>query len=239
MRVIIDFSLRDPAENLALEEAILKSYEENRVPPTLRIWRNPRCVVIGRGQNPEDEADLEFCRRYRIPIVRRPSGGGAVYHHPGNLNFSLFLPLDGPWAEVRRAYETIGGLLAEALEKRLGLKARVEKSSMLVEGLKISGMAQYRRRGLLFHGTLLLWDDRIPMERVLLALRPGYSPSGVPSQPGPTGSLTGILGKRVSLEEGARILLTAFKPLGRFGREEISLREWAVAWTRVSSYRLF
>ncbi len=239
MRVIIDFSLRDPAENLALEESILRSYGEDRVPPTLRIWRNPRCVVIGRGQNPKDEADLDFCRRYRIPVVRRPSGGGAVYHHPGNLNFSLILPLDGPWADVRKAYEIIGGLLAEALGERLGLRARVNGSSVLVGDLKVSGMAQYRRRGLLFHGTLLLWDDRIPMEKVLLALRPGYSPSGVPSQPGPTGSLAGILKRDVTLEEGTRLILSAFKPLGRYGREEISLREWAMAWTRVSTYRVF
>ncbi len=238
MRVIIDFSLRDPAENLALEESILRSYGEDRVPPTLRIWRNPRCVVIGRGQNPEDEADLDFCRRYRIPVVRRPSGGGAVYHHPGNLNFSLILPLDGPWADVRKAYEVIGGLLAEALRERFGLRAVVEESSIFVGDLKVSGMAQYRRRGLLFHGTLILWADKIPMEKVLLALRPGYSPSGVPSRPSPTASLSEILGRDVSLEDGTRLLLDAFKPLGRYGREELSLREWAVAWSRTSSYRV-
>ncbi|MGY4706359.1 lipoate--protein ligase family protein [Candidatus Bipolaricaulota sp. J31] len=237
MRVIIDFSLRDPAENLALEEAILRSYGADKVPPTLRIWRNPRCVVIGRGQRPEDEADLEFCRRHRIPVIKRPSGGGAVYHHPGNLNFSLFLPLDGPWRDVRRAHELVGELLAAALEERLGLRAEVGEGSIFVEGLKISGMAQYRRRGLLYHGTLLLWDDRVPMNRVLLALRPGYSPSGVPSKPSPTGSLSGILGREVSLEEGVRLLLAAFRPLGRFGREEISLREWALAWSILPEYR--
>ncbi len=237
MRVIIDFALRDPAENLALEDAILRSYGADRVPPTLRIWRNPRCVVIGRGQRPEDEADLEFCSRHRIPVVRRPSGGGAVYHHPGNLNFSLFLPLDGPWEDVRRAHELVGELLAAALEERLGLRVEVREGSVFAGGLKISGMAQYRRRGLLYHGTLILWEDRVPMDRVLLALRPGYSPSGVPSRPSPTGSLSGILGREVSLEEGARLLLAAFRPLGRFGREEISLREWALAWSLLPEYR--
>jgi lipoate-protein ligase A len=235
--VIIDFSLRDPAENLALEEAILWSYGADRVPPTLRIWRNPRCVVIGRGQNPEDEADLEFCRRYRIPVVRRPSGGGAVYHHPGNLNFSLFLPLDGPWQDVRRAHELVGELLAVALEERLGLRAEVGEGSLFVGGLKVSGMAQYRCRGLLYHGTLLLWDDRVPMKQVLLALRPGYSPSGVPSRPSPTGSLSEILSREVSLEEGVRLLLSAFKSLGRYGKEELSLREWALAWSLLPEYR--
>lgn len=237
MRVILDLSLRDPAENLALEEAILRSYGDDKVPPTLRIWRNPRCVVIGRGQNPEEEADLDFCRRYRIPVVRRQSGGGAVYHHPGNLNFSLFLPLDGPWRDVKRAHEEIGGLLAGALEDRFGLRAEFAEGSLFVAGLKVSGMAQYRRRGLLYHGTLLLWDDRVPMEKVLLALRPGYSPSGVPSRPSPTGSLSSLLGRGVSLEEGVRLLLSAFKPLGRYGRGEVSLREWALAWSLLPEYR--
>lgn len=237
MRVILDLSLRDPAENLALEEAILKSYGADRVPPTLRIWRNPRCVVIGRGQRPEDEADLDFCRRYRIPVIRRPSGGGAVYHHPGNLNFSLFLPLDGPWQDVKRAHELVGGLLAEALEKWLHLKAEAIEGSLFVGGLKISGMAQYRHRGLLYHGTLLLWEDRVSMDRVLLALRPGYSPSGVPSRPSPTGSLSGLVGREVSVEEGVRLLLSAFKPLGRYGKGELSLREWALAWSLLPDYR--
>lgn len=237
MRVILDLSLRDPAENLALEEAILRSYGADRVPPTLRIWRNPRCVVVGRGQHPEDEADLDFCRRHRIPVVKRPSGGGAVYHHPGNLNFSLFLPLDGPWRDVRRAHELVGGLLCEALGREFGLRAESREGSVFAGGLKVSGMAQYRHRGLLYHGTLLLREDRVPMERVLLALRPGYSPSGVPSRPSPTGSLSELLGREVSVEEGVRLLLAAFRPLGRYGRGEISLREWALAWSLLPGYR--
>lgn len=237
MRVILDLSVRDPAENLALEEAILRSYGADKVPPTLRIWRNPRCVVIGRGQNPEDEADLDFCRRYHIPVVRRPSGGGAVYHHPGNLNFSLFLPLDGPWRDVRRSHEFVGALLAAALEERYGLRAEIGEGSLFVSGLKISGMAQYRHRGLLYHGTFLLWEDRVAMEQVLLALRPGYSPSGVPSRPSPTGSLSELVGREVSLEEGIRLLLSAFKRLGRYGKGEVSLREWALAWSLLPDYR--
>jgi len=95
VRVLLDLGFRDPRENLALEEAILRAVGEGEQPPTLRIWRNPRCVVIGRGQRPEEEADLAACERLRIPVLKRPSGGGAVYHHPGNLNFSLFLPLSG------------------------------------------------------------------------------------------------------------------------------------------------
>lgn len=235
--MILDLALRDPAENLALEEAILLAYGADRVPPTLRIWRNPRCVVIGRSQSPEEEADLDACRRYGIPVFRRQSGGGAVYHHPGNLNFSLFLPLDGPWADVREAYRMVGGMLCEALRTRYGLEAEARDGSVFIEGLKVSGMAQYRYRGLLIHGTLLLWDDKIPMEELLRAFRPDYSPSRVPSRPNRTGSLGGLLEKEITPEDGVRLLISAFRPLGRFRREELSLREWAIAWSLVPRYR--
>lgn len=101
MRVLLDLVFRDPGLNLALEEPILAEVAAGQAPPTLRIQQNPRCVVVGRGQRPQDEADLPFCQRYRIPVLKRPSGCGAVYHYPGNLNFSLFLPLTGPWSSVR------------------------------------------------------------------------------------------------------------------------------------------
>ncbi|HEC63586.1 MAG TPA: lipoate--protein ligase family protein [Candidatus Acetothermia bacterium] len=228
MRVILNLGFFDPVSAVSLDEAILRTVGEGVEPPTLRIWRNPRCVVIGRGQRPEEEADLVFCRRHRIPVVRRASGGGAVYHHPGNLNFSLFLPLTGRWRSVRETHLYLGGLVAGEL-RRLGLPATAEEGGVYVGGQKVSGTAQLRRRGLLYHGTLILWEDRIPQHQVLLALRPGYSPSGVPSRPSPTGSLSTLLGRRMGLEEGVRLLLSAFRPLGTYGRGEPSLREWALA----------
>jgi lipoate-protein ligase A len=234
MRVILNLGFSEPSQAVGLDEAILRTVGEGVQPPTLRIWRNPRCVVIGRGQRPEEEADLEFCHRHRIPVVRRASGGGAVYHHPGNLNFSLFLPLTGRWRSVRQTHDYLGSLLAGEL-RRLGLPASVEEGGVYVDGRKVSGSAQLRRRGLLYHGTLILWEDRIHLSQVLLALRPGYRPSGVPSRPSPTGSLSSLLEQRVSLEEGVRLLLSAFRPLGTYGRGEPSLREWALALHRPTS----
>ena len=229
MRVLIDLAYRSPQENLALEEAILRAVGEGRQPPTLRVWRNPRCVVIGRGQRPEEEADLGRCARLRIPVVVRPSGGGAVYHHPGNLNFSLFLPLTGPWTSVRESQARLARLLAGELWRRFSLPAVVRDGGVFVEGRKVSGAAQLRRRALLHHGTLLLWSDEVPMEEVLLALRPGYSPTQVASRPAPVGDLSTLLGKKVELEEGVKAILAAYRPLGTYAAERLSLREWALA----------
>jgi len=229
MRALLDLVWRSPQENLALEEAILRAVGEGDQPPTLRIWRNGRCVVIGRGQRPEDEVDLVLCQRFRIPVVRRPSGGGAVYHHPGNLNFSLFLPLTGPWSSVKGSQARLAGLLAAELRRRFSLPAVARDGGVYVWGKKVSGSAQLRRRALLHHGTLLLWRDRIPVEQLLLALRPGYSPTQVPSRPAPVGDLSSLLGRKVTLEDGVRTVLSAFQPLGRPSLERLSLREWALA----------
>jgi lipoate-protein ligase A len=229
MRVLIDLAFRDPALNLALEEAILEGVRRELVPPTLRIWRNPRCVVVGRGQKPEEEVDLELSQRWRIQVVVRPSGGGTVYHHPGNLLFSLFLPRTGKWRSGRDSQEELPGLLAEALRRRLGLSVEVRHGGLFVDGRKISGSSQLYRGALLHHGTLLLSRDVIPMEQVLKAMQPGYAPSRVPSRPSPVTDLSTLLGRDFLVEEGVLLILEAFRPLGVPRPAAISLREWALA----------
>lgn len=228
MRLLLDLAFRPPRLNLALDEAILASAARGGE-PVLRLWRNGRCVVVGRGQRIEDEADREACARLRIPVLPRASGGGAVYHHPGNLNFSLVLPLVPPWTSVRESQEELAALLAEGLRRRLGVEARSRGGSVFVGRLKVSGSAQLRRRALLHHGTLLFAPDAVAMEEVLLAHRPGYRPRGVPSHPAPVGDLSSLLERDVTLEEAVLAVIDAFRPLGRPERDELSLREWALA----------
>lgn len=229
MRTLLDLSFRDPLLNLALDEAILGAVARGESPPTLRVWRNPRCVIVGRGQRIEDEADLAACRRLRIPVLGRASGGGTVYHHPGNLNFSLFLPLVRPWASVRESSDRISGLLAGAIEKRLEVEADTRDGAVFVRKAKVSGSAQLRRRALLHHGTILFARDTIAMEEVLLAHHPGYSPQGTPSRPAVVGDLTSLTERVVTIEDAIRTVLDAFRPLGYAGWDTISLREWALA----------
>lgn len=229
MRVLLDLAYRDPRLNLALDEAILREVAQNVIEPTLRVWRNGRCVVVGRGQRVEDEADLAACHRLGIPVVGRASGGGAVYHHPGNLNFSLFLSLVSPWTSVRESQNTISRLLAQAIHERLGAETDERDGAVFVCGSKVSGSAQLRRRALLHHGTLLFSPDMVEMEDVLLAHRAGYCPQGVPSRPSAVGDLSSLLGREVTIEDAIRTVLNAFRPLGFAGRDTISLREWALA----------
>jgi len=79
----------DPVANLALEEALVRAAPERAL---LRIWQNSTCVVVGRGQRVEREVDLAACRRDGVPVLRRSSGGGTVYHDLGNLNVTLVAP---------------------------------------------------------------------------------------------------------------------------------------------------
>ncbi|MCX7750588.1 MAG: lipoate--protein ligase family protein [Candidatus Bipolaricaulota bacterium] len=229
MRLLLDLAFRPPGLNLALDEAILASVARDGEEPALRIWRNGRCVVVGRGQRAEDEADLASCARLRIPVLSRASGGGTVYHHPGNLNFSLFLPLVPPWTSVRESQGELAFLLAAGLRERFGIEARAEGGAVFVGRLKVSGSAQLRRRALLHHGTLLFAPDTVSMEDVLRAHRPGYRPRGVPSHPAPVGDLSSLLEREVALEEAVGAVIAAFRPLGEPEPDELSLREWALA----------
>ncbi len=221
MNVVVDLGLRPPEEALATDEAILRAVACGNAPPTLRLWRNRRCVVVGRSQDPEREAETAACNTFGVPVLRRCSGGGAVYHHPGNLNFSLYLSLNGFWGGVRESQAWLAGRLAEALRRRWGLPAAPRQGAVFVRGRKISGSAQLRRRALLHHGTLLLWEDELDMRRLLRALRPGYSPGPVPSKAASTSDLSSLLGFRVGVEEGVEVLASAYRdvtsPVGEGG----------------------
>ena len=147
----------DPAWNLAAEEYLLSRRSE----PFFRLWRNADSVIIGRHQNAWAEIDLDFVERNRIPVIRRMTGGGAVFHDLGNVNYSFF-DLKG-----RRFTDVI----LEAL-RPLGIEGHASGRNDLVleDGRKFSGTAICKRGNrILEHGTLLFDAS---FERLSAALRP-------------------------------------------------------------------
>jgi len=158
----------DPALNLERDADYWKGADGNRA----RVWRNDRCVVLGRFLEPEAEVYLGRAKDLVIPVLKRASGGGAVYHDPGNLNYSFYLDLEG--IRLHDIGESLKALSYPviALLDSLEVPWRwVPPNNIYVEGKKISGSAQARRRGrLLHHGTLLVSCD-IEMMRMLL--KPG------------------------------------------------------------------
>lgn len=168
---VIDFSLPDPAENLALDEILLDRVESGDAPETLRFWESPApFVVIGTGQVLAEEVDEAACARDGIPVLRRCSAGGCVLQGPGSLNYTLALAFENH-ADARglhASYAYILGMLRRAFAQR-GVRLRHEGvCDLALDGRKVSGNAQRRRRNaFLHHGTLLHAPDRDAMERYL------------------------------------------------------------------------
>ncbi len=208
MRLLIDLGPEDPRRGLAIDEALLESIRSGGE-DTARLWVNDRAVVVGRSQSVSDEVDAEFASRSRVPVLRRISGGGAVYHYPGNLNLSIVLRDGRGIGSVAEAFRFFGHAIATAL---VGICPAIapDGSDLLIEEAKAGGAAQARRGdALLYHTTLLVRPADVPMERFLLAMRPDYRPGRVPSRPRRTVSLSEAIGRGLSMERIAEVLEAA------------------------------
>ncbi len=146
---LINLETRDPYFNLALEEVLLKSSKEDY----LILGSNDLSVIIGKHQAAHREVNTKFVTENKIPVIRRISGGGTVFHDSGNLNFTFIRQSEeGKQIDFRRYAKPVIDFLAS-----LGVYAKIEgKSDIKVDGLKVSGNAEhvYRNR-VLHHGTLL------------------------------------------------------------------------------------
>lgn len=165
MYFIDNKGITDPQINLAIEEYILRKMdiEEDSY---LLFYINEPSIIIGKNQNTVEEIDTEFVENNGIKVVRRLSGGGAVYHDLGNLNYSFITKDDG---ESFRNFKKFTEPVVKALQK-IGVNAElIGRNDLLVDGRKISGNAQFATQGRMFsHGTLM-FDTEI--EKVVSALR--------------------------------------------------------------------
>ncbi len=163
---LIGLDENDAYMNMAIDEAIARYRSKKEVPNTIRFYRwNPSAVSIGYFQSIDEEVNLDLCKEMRIDVVRRNTGGGAVFHdHDGELTYSVIVNEDHPRisTDIVSSYEIICKGLVIGL-KKLGVDAKfVPINDIVVGGKKISGNAQTRRLGaLLQHGTILM-DANIP-----------------------------------------------------------------------------
>lgn len=139
----------DPAFNLAAEEWLFRNTDED----IFMLWRNDRAVIVGRNQNSAAEIDESFVRENGITVIRRMTGGGAVFHDLGNVNFS-FIQL-GSQAK-RLDFHRFTAPILEALQA-IGVNCRFEgRNDLTIDGMKFSGNAQLIEKDrVLHHGTLL------------------------------------------------------------------------------------
>lgn len=143
----------DPREHLALEELLLGQSGGEEF---FFLWRSSPCVVVGKNQNAWQEVDCLQAQKMGIPIYRRISGGGTVFHDQGNVNFTFIR--NAPQGSL--GFEDFLQPVIGALET-LGIPAkRANHSDLLLHGAKISGNAQMQKKGrMLHHGTLLFDSD--------------------------------------------------------------------------------
>lgn len=156
-------STTDPYYNLAAEEFLLTGISE----PVFRLWRNAPSVIIGRYQNAAAEINRDYAERKHIPVVRRMTGGGAVFHDLGNLNYTFISPRqkNEDTATMFRRFTTP---IIDALRK-LGVNASLQgRNDLTIDGRKFSGNAIcVHQNRVLQHGTLLFSASMTDLSEVL------------------------------------------------------------------------
>ena len=151
----IDNERTDPYWNLALEEYLLKNSSQE----FFILWQNKPSIIVGRNQNTVSEINAEYVREHSIPVVRRLTGGGAVFHDLGNLNYT-FIVNDNGGAGID--FEKYTQPVLEVLH---GLSVNAElsgRNDLTIDGRKFSGNSQYRYRNRLLHHGTLLFSSNLP-----------------------------------------------------------------------------
>ncbi|MFA7115636.1 MAG: lipoate--protein ligase [Bacteroidales bacterium] len=153
----------NPYFNLAAEEYLFRQKEE----PIFRLWRNEPAVIIGQYQNAFAEIHKDFIEENHIPVVRRLSGGGAVFHDTGNINFT-FIDQKKKGEDTAMMFKRFTRPIIEAL-KKLDVNAYLEgRNDLLIDNKKFSGnaIAVYKNR-VLQHGTLLFSSSITNLNKAL------------------------------------------------------------------------
>lgn len=175
----------EPLLNMALDEVLAERVGRGERPPTLRIWGWSRsCIVLGRFQSVRNEIDEVAAARHGVEIVRRISGGGAMFIEPeGAITWSIYAPQDlVKGMTFAESYAHFDSWVVDAL-RGLGLDAWYEPLNDITSaGGKIGGAAQSRRSGAVLHHTTMAYDMNIPlMTQVLRIGREKLSDKGVKS----------------------------------------------------------
>jgi lipoate---protein ligase len=203
MLFIDNKGITDPRINLAIEEYALKNLDIDET--YLLFYINEPSIIIGKNQNTIEEINTEYVEKNGIHVVRRLSGGGAVYHDLGNLNFSFITKDDGEsFHNFRKFTEPVVNAL-----RKLGVNAELSgRNDLLAEGRKISGNAQFSTRGRMFsHGTLLFDSEIESVVSALNVKKDKIESKGIKSIRSRVANISEFLSEKVTIEEFRSLLL--------------------------------
>lgn len=178
----------DPWFNLAAEEYVLKQFHED----VCMLWRNTPCVVVGKHQQTLSEINRTYIEQTNIPVIRRITGGGAVYHDLNCLNYSFITNAQHEADKINFERFT---LPVRSFLQSLGIDAQLTgKSNISISGKKISGNAAhlFKNRSI-HHGTLLFDTELNALENSILKPENHYQTKAVQSMRAPVVNLAGLL----------------------------------------------
>ena len=235
---LIQLHTTDPARNLAAEQYVFDCLPRDS--SYLMLWQNDNAVIIGKYQNTAAEINAAFVAEKGIRVVRRLSGGGAVYHDLGNLNFTIITDADAAHGvDLKLFCEPIVRTLAH-----FGVEAKIDgRNDITVDGKKFSGNAQYRRNGrVMHHGTILFDSDLSTVQKALKVNVEKIRSKGVDSVRSRVTNLKPYLPEDVTLavfkdrlireiSAGGSVYPVVFseedcRAIEKLKRERYALREW-------------
>lgn len=205
---------QDPHFNLALEEYVLKNFQfDDRC---ILLWQNNPSVIIGRFQNTVEEVNVDYVKSNNIYVVRRLSGGGAVYHDSGNLNFTFIEKSDSSGIDFSKYTKPIVEALAQ-----IGINAELSgRNDITIDGKKFSGNAQYQYKGrTLHHGTLLFDSNLANVQAALNVKADKYESKGIKSVRSRVTNIIDYLNEKITIDEFKDVLLQclfAGKPIKEY-----------------------
>ena len=152
----------DAAFNLALEQYVFDRLDRGH--SYMMLWRNANAVIIGKHQNTAGEISAAYVKEHNIQVVRRLSGGGAVYHDLGNVNFTFITGAEGEGFDFALFCRPVAQVL-----RSLGADVLISgRNDMTIKGMKFSGNAQYIKQGrIMHHGTILFDSDLSVLSKAL------------------------------------------------------------------------
>ncbi|MHC1694731.1 MAG: lipoate--protein ligase [Eubacteriales bacterium] len=188
-------SSSDPFFNLAFEQYLLDNCSDE----VFLLWRNSSCVVIGKNQNAYAEVNRDFVREHDIKVVRRLTGGGAVFHDMGNVNYTFIVPQD---KALVMNFEYFTRPVIAALDE-MGLKSELSgRNDILACGCKISGNAQCVYNGkVMHHGTLLFDADMSRLAGALNVDERKIKAKGIQSVRSRVANIRSLLGDNITMDD--------------------------------------
>ena len=201
--LFIESPSNDPYFNLALEQHLFDTVGQTQA--IFMLWQNDNTIVVGRHQNTVAEINADFVREHGVKVVRRLSGGGAVYHDLGNLNFTFIADAgEGASLDLLLFCRPVAQALGE-----LGVVAEITgRNDIAIEGKKFSGNAQYKRNGrVMHHGTIMFDSDLDMVSAALKVTDDKIASKGVKSVRSRVTNVRPYLSAETTLEEFKAVLV--------------------------------